>query len=168
MQMKFPSLKGHRYLLVVALAAFVLYAFFFHARLYGEINGSFISYGLVMKDAYLQGMQPHWTSLLSGGYPLLSNPEVPSFGILNLMVFLLPDVILAFSITILIHVLLAGIGAALLSFEFTKSRHAAVVSGILFMTSGSFAYAIFSGTMPYLYPLAFLPWVLLFSYRNGN
>ena len=163
--MKFRNLKNHRYLLAVAVAAFILYALFFHNRLYGEINGSFISYGLVMKEAYSNGEMPHWTPLLSGGYPLLSNPEIPIFGILNLVIFLLPGVVLAFGIAILLHIAIAGVGAALLCFEFTQSRHAAVVSGVVFIISGAFAFALFSGTMPFLYPLAFLPWILLFSYR---
>ncbi len=159
------GLKDHRYLLAVIIAAFAFYLLFAHNRLYGEINGSFISYGFAMKEAYSQGSMPFWSTELSGGYPLYANPEMPMFGLLNLMLLMLPDVILAFSITTLIHILIAGTGAALLAKEFTGNRHAAVVSGIAYMLIGSFAFSVFTGTMPFLYPLAFLPLILLFAYR---
>lgn len=155
------KLQENRYLLVVVLASLVFYALFVHGRLYGEINGSFISYGFSMKESAI----PFWTPQLSGGYPLYANPEVPMFGILNLMILLLPDVILAFSITTLIHMLIAGTGAALLSYELTRNRKAAAVSGVSYMLIGSFAFSVLTGTIPFLYPLAFLPMIFLFAYK---
>ncbi len=154
------KLLENRYLLAIAIAAVLFYAFFVHGRLYGEINGSFISYGFAMKESAI----PFWAPQLSGGYPLYANPEVPMFGILNLMLFFFP-VILAFNLAILIHMLIAGIGSALLCCELTKNRKAAVVSGVSYMLIGSFSFSVLTATMPFLYPLAFLPLVFLFAYR---
>ncbi len=154
-------LRENRHLLAVAAAALIFYAIFVHGRLYGEINGSFISYGFAMKESAV----PFWTIQLSGGYPLYANPEVPMFGILNLMLLLSPSVILAFSFTILAHMLIAGIGAALLGYELTGNKKAAAVSGIAYMLIGSFAFSVLTATMPFLYPLAFLPLIFLFAYK---
>ncbi len=155
------KLLEKRYLLAVSAAAIVFYAFFVHGRIYGEINGSFISYGFAMKESAI----PFWVPQLSGGYPLYANPEVPMFGILNIMLLLVPSVILAFNLTTLIHLLIAGIGAALLCHELTGNRKAAAVSGVSYMLIGSFAFSVLTATMPFLYPLAFLPLVFLFAYR---
>lgn len=155
------KLRENRYLLAVAAVAMLFYIFFVHGRLYGEINGSFISYGFSMKESTI----PFWTPQLSGGYPLYANPEVPMFGILNLILLLIPDVIMAFSLTTLIHMLIAGTGTALLCYELTKNRKAAIVSGVSYILIGSFAYSTLTGTMPFLYPLAFLPLVFLFAYK---
>ncbi len=155
------KLRENRYLLAVAAAALIFYIIFVHGRLYGEINGSFISYGFSIKESAI----PFWVPQLSGGYPLYANPEVPMFGILNLMLLLIPNVILAFNITILAHMLIAGIGSALLCYELTRNKNAAVVSGISYMLIGSFAFSVLTATMPFLYPLAFLPLIFLFVYR---
>ncbi|MBI2137438.1 hypothetical protein HYU12_02880 [Candidatus Woesearchaeota archaeon] len=151
----------NRHLVVLAVAIVVFYLFFFHNRLYGEINGSFISYGFVMEQQPL----PFWSAQLSGGYPLFSNGEIPVFGLFNIILFFVNDVVLAFGLSILASMLFAGIGAALLAHEFIGNRFASVFAGVVFVATGSFAYALFSGTMPYLYPLAFYPLVFLFSYR---
>ncbi len=155
------KLRENRYLLAVAVAALLFYALFVHGRLYGEINGSFISYGFAMKESAM----PFWAPQLSGGYPLYANPEAPMFGILNIMLLLIPNVVIAFNAAILAHILIAGVGAALLGYEFTRSGKAAAVSGISYMLIGSFAFSVLTGTMPFLYPLALLPLVFLFAYR---
>ncbi len=155
------KLSEQRYLLAVAVAALIFYALFVHGRLYGEINGSFISYGFAMKESAI----PFWSPQLSGGYPLYANPEVPMFGILNLMLLLIPDAILAFNLTTLAHMLIAGAGAAMLGYELTGNRKAAAVSGVSYLLTGSFAFSVLTATMPFLYPLAFLPLVFLFAYR---
>ncbi|MBI2664909.1 hypothetical protein HYX10_06240 [Candidatus Woesearchaeota archaeon] len=151
----------HKYLAVVLVAALAFYFLFVHGRLYGEINGSFISYGTVWKGSFI----PFWTPLLSGGHPLYSQPEIPLFGILNFLMLIVPDIVLAFSLSVLAHLVIAGVGAALLAKEFSGSRHAAVVSGIAYMFIGTFAYATFSGILPHLYPLAFFPWIMLFAFK---
>lgn len=155
------NFKKHNYLAVVVVAAFIFYIFFIHDRLYGEINGSFISYGFVWKETAI----PFWTPLLSGGHPLYAQPEIPLFGILNLLMLIVPNVILAFSLSVLAHLLIAGVGAALLTHEFTKNKHAAIISGLSYMFIGSLAYALFLGILPHIYPLAFFPLILLFSYK---
>jgi len=155
------NLQEHKYLTVIVIAAFVFYLFFVHNRLYGEINGSFISYGFVWKESFI----PFWSTQLSGGHPLYAQPEIPLFGILNLTMLIIPGVILAFSFSVLIHLIIAGLGASLLTYELVKSKHAAIVSGISYMFIGSFAYAVFTGILPHLYPLAFFPLILLFAYK---
>ena len=160
------NLREHKYLAVVVIAAFLFYLFFVHGRLYGEINGSFISYGFIWKESAI----PFWSTQLSGGHPLYAQPEIPLFGILNLLMLAIPDVVLAFNFSVLIHLLIAGLGASLLTYELVKDRHAAVVSGIAYMFIGTFAYALFLGILPHLYPMAFFPLILLFAYKamRGN
>ena len=145
------NLRQNKHLAAVVFAAVLFYLLFVNGRLYGEINGSFISYGFVWKDAPV----PFWAPQLSGGHPLYAQPEVPLFGVLNLLMLLVPDVVLAFSLSVLVHLLIAGIGAAMLAHELTGSRHAAAVSGIAYMFTGTFAYALFLGILPHLFPMAF-------------
>jgi len=154
-------LQKHKYLAVIVAAAFIFYLLFVHDRLYGEINGSFISYGFVWKEAAI----PFWSPQLSGGHPLYAQPEIPLFGILNLMMLLVPNVIIAFNLSILAHMLIAGVGASLLTYEFSRNKRAALVSGLAYMFIGNFVYAVFVGILPHLYPLAFFPWILLFAYK---
>ena len=105
------NLREHKYLAVVVIAAFLFYLFFVHGRLYGEINGSFISYGFIWKESAI----PFWSTQLSGGHPLYAQPEIPLFGILNMLMLAIPDVVLAFNFSVLIHLLIAVKPQALLS-----------------------------------------------------
>jgi len=114
----------------------------------------------VTRDIILSGQFPSWNPALSEGQPLAANPEFAVFYPPNWLL-LLPDYEFAFRLHILLHYYLAAIGVYLL----LRSRALRVESAMF----GAFAYTLgglllsLSCLIPYLFCLAWLPWVALFS-----
>ena len=113
----------------------------------------------VTRDIILSGEFPSWNPSLSEGQPLAANPEFAVFYPPNWLL-LLPDYELAFRLHIVLHYYLAAIGM----YAFLRSRALRIESAMF----GAFAYAFgglllsFSCLIPYLFALAWLPWLALF------
>lgn len=118
----------------------------------------------VTRDIILSDRFPSWNPALSEGQPLAANPEFAVFYPPNWLL-LLPDYEFAFRLHVLLHYYLAAIGVYL----FLRSRTLRLESAMF----GAFAYTFgglllsLSCLIPYLFCLAWLPWIAYFSRRNA-
>jgi hypothetical protein len=120
-----------------------------------------LAYNLPMEyvthDAYSRGRTPIWNSEISGGRPLMPNPNsgalYPIRPLLALVSFPL-----AMRIFPVLHWILAGIGMLLLLRELGGSRAAAWVGSTTFTFSGVAVSEVF---FPHIQPgMTLLPWIL--------
>ena len=108
-------------------------------------------------DAWARGQLPVWTPEVSGGRPLLPNPNA---GALYPMRILLSRVAfpLAFRIYPVVHWIAAGIGMILLCRTIGRSAAAAWVAAVSYALSGVAVAEVF---FPHIQPgMTLLPWIL--------
>ncbi len=114
----------------------------------------------VTRDIILSGQFPSWNPSLSEGQPLAANPEFEVFYPPNWLL-LLPDYELAFRLHILLHFYIAAIGVyALLRSH--KLRIESAMFGAVAYTLGGLLLSL-TCLIPYLFCLAWLPWIALFA-----
>jgi hypothetical protein len=107
-------------------------------------------------DAYARGRLPVWLSEVSGGRPLLPNPNIGALYPLRPLLAVLPFPLAARLFPIL-HWAAAGIGMILLLRTFGCSAAAAWVGAVTYVFSGVSVSEVF---FPHLPGLALLPWVV--------
>ena len=138
--------------------------FFGRAFYFRDVTRFYYPMKKVTRDIILSGEFPSWNPALSEGQPLAANPEFAVFYPPNWLL-LLPDYEFAFRLHVLLHYYLAAIGV----YVFLRSRELRLESAMF----GAFAYT-FGGLLlsltcliPYLFCLAWLPWIAFFSRRNA-
>lgn len=107
-------------------------------------------------DAYARGRLPVWISGISGGRPLLPNPNPGAFYPLRPLLALFPFP-LAMRLFPVLHWVLAGVGMLLLLDSLASSRAAAWAGAATYVFSGVGVSEVF---YPYLPGMALLPWIL--------
>lgn len=133
-------------------------------------NGVFFGIDLVYfypERVYLfgemrDGSIPLWNPYIFCGTPSVSNSSI--FGLfypLNI-IFLLVSSNVAFNWTVIIHVFLAGLFMYLLVRELGIDVFGSLISGIIFMFSGSFIVAISTGVIEILSGITWIPLIFLF------
>lgn len=146
--------------LVFALLVVVLYAdpLFFRRNFAGR---DLLVYNLPMEkavhDAYARGHLPVWISEVSGGRPLLANPNMgamyPVRPLLSVLSFPL-----AMRIFPVLHWILAGIGMIVLLRALGVSSAGTWLGAVTYVFSGVGVAEVF---FPHIHPgMALLPWVL--------
>ena len=139
--------------------------FFGRALYFRDITRFYYPMKKVTRDIILSGDFPSWNPYLSSGQPLAANPEFAVFYPPHWLL-LLPDFELAFRLHILLHYYIAAIGA----FALLRSWRLSIESAIF----GAFAYTFgglllsLSCLIPYLFCLAWLPWLLFFLGRDSR
>jgi hypothetical protein len=108
-------------------------------------------------DAFSRGRLPVWISEISGGRPLMANPNVGALYPVRPLLSLLPFPV-AMRIFPVLHWALAGVGMMLLLRSLNASRAAAWVGAVTYTFSGvSVSEVFYSNIHP---GMALLPWVL--------
>ena len=120
-----------------------------------------LAYNLPMEkaihDAYARGHFPLWVSGISGGRPLLPNPNAGAMYPVRILLSLLPFP-LAVKLFPALHWALAGIGTILLLRVLKASRAAAWIGAVTYAFSGVAVSDVF---FPHVLPgVALLPWAL--------
>ncbi|HSP33590.1 MAG TPA: YfhO family protein, partial [Thermoanaerobaculia bacterium] len=115
------------------------------------------------RDIVLSGDFPSWNPYLSQGQPLAANPEFAVFYPPHWLL-LLPNFELAFRLHILLHYYLAAIGVYVLLRSW-RLRMESAMFGAFAYTFGGLLLSL-SCLLPYLFCLAWLPWLLFFLERN--
>jgi hypothetical protein len=139
--------------------------FFGRAFYFRDVTRFYYPMKKVTRDIILSGEFPSWNPYLSEGQPLAANPEFAVFYPPNWLL-LLPDFEFAFRLHVLLHYYLAAIGVYVL----LRSRRLRIESAIF----GAFAYALgglmlsLSCLIPYLFCLAWLPWLAFFLGRTSR
>jgi hypothetical protein len=120
-----------------------------------------IAYNLPMEkaihDAYARGHFPLWVEEVSGGRPLLPNPNAGAMYPVRILLAPLPFPFAAKLFPIL-HWALAGLGALALARRLSVSRAGAWIAGVTYAFSGVVVSDVF---FPHVLPgVALLPWVV--------
>ncbi|MBI5292089.1 MAG: YfhO family protein [Chloroflexi bacterium] len=122
----------------------------------------FVPWRVLVNDALRHGQWPLWTSLLGMGAPLLANHQSAVFYPPNWLALLLPPET-AVSVLAVLHLSLAGVGAARLARMLGVGPLGAAVSGLTFGLSGYLTARLWFISIDNT--MAWLPWVLLFAPR---
>ncbi len=124
----------------------------------GDIARLYLPQQTVTADALGRGELPWWSSQIGAGYPLLAEGEMGGLYPLNLALHALfaPDVLV--TISVVLHLLLAGLGSALLARVLGISRSGALFSALAYGLGGfMIAHA---GHLSVVSTTAWLPWLL--------
>ncbi len=113
-----------------------------------------------------RGEWPFWTPNVFGGHPQIADPQSMMFSPPMLLLALVNSApsLWAVDATVLLTVLVGGIGVALLSRDFGWHWAAAIIAALAFQFGGAMSWRIqhFGQVMS----LAYLPWALLFLRRG--
>ncbi len=128
-----------------------------------------IAYNLPMEkaihDAYARGRFPLWVEEVSGGRPLLPNPNAGAMYPVRILLAPLPFPFAAKLFPIL-HWALAGLGALALASRLGVSRAGAWIAGVTYAFSGVVVSDVF---FPHVLPgVALLPWVIWVLAGTGS
>jgi hypothetical protein len=120
-----------------------------------------VPYNLPMEktihDAYAAGALPVWSPHISGGRPILPNPNAGALYPLRPLLSALPFPV-AMRVYPVLHWVLAGVGMLLLLSSIGASRGAAWIGAATYVFSGVSASEVF---YPHIQPgMAMLPWIL--------
>lgn len=105
-------------------------------------------------DMWKQGIVPLWNPYSFSGTPLLANYQSAAFSPLNLLYFILPFID-AWSLSVLLQPLLAGLFMYLYVRSLKLSEFAALIASLAFMFSGFITTWMSYQTLPYA--ILFLP-----------
>src|SRR6266851_5082872 len=110
-------------------------------------------------DSVRTGKLPFWTPYIFSGFPFLSDPQVAGWYPLNWPFFLIGITPRGIQFELLLHALLACLGAFLFLQRFVSHRAAAMVGALAYGLSGFFAEH--SSHVGMFCTAAGLPWLLL-------
>lgn len=105
---------------------------------------------------------PWWNRLIEAGQPIAANPAYELWYPLQWLVFL-PSFVAGFKLHIVIHYFIAGLGMLALCRAIGVRPAAACLAACAFAASGPLIST--AGYLPFLFSLAWLPWVLCFFWR---
>lgn len=126
----------------------------------GDIAAQFLSWEVSVRQAFEQGRLPLWNPGALGGYPLLANLQSSPLYPLDLA--LLPfDVLRHFSLSLALHLLIAGLGVYLLSRRLNTSAQGACLASVAFALSGFTMIHLPFGNHLTVVGASWTPWVFL-------
>jgi hypothetical protein len=116
----------------------------------------------IVREAVRSGEFPYWNALYSAGQPLAANPAYELFYPPQWLVYVLPYAY-AFQLHILLHFLIAAIGAFFLIRSFGVKPFPSAIGAAAFVFSGP--YLSLSAKLPILFAVSWMPLVLLLVKR---
>jgi Bacterial membrane protein YfhO len=158
------SASARRLALVAALPAILPLVALSQALVTGRLiaPGDAFNYYLPMhelaKASWRAGEIPGWNPFAFAGQPLLATAQAGVFYPLNALFLVLPS-LYANNVLVLLHLAIAGTGAALLARRLTGDLAAAVVAGLAFGSCGFFYGHLGHQTVEA--SAAWLPWAFL-------
>ncbi|HET9796265.1 MAG TPA: hypothetical protein VFS34_17615 [Thermoanaerobaculia bacterium] len=149
--------------LVVLLFADLL---FLPVMIFGrDVNSYFLPLESAVHRAWASGRLPLWFGEVSGGKPLLPNPNAGVFYPLRLLAAALPFAA-GFKLYLVAHVFLAGWGAMRLARALGVSRGGELVAAATYALSGPFlSTVLFSNMLP---GAALMPWAAFAGLRLAD
>jgi hypothetical protein len=154
--------------IAVALLCGILTALFFDVLFLGncfherDLTVFYYPSKHIVREALLSGELPLWNPNYASGQPLAANPEYEVWYPLQLLV-LLPDYFLGFRLHILIHFYLAAIGMYALLRSLELEPPGAFFGALIYSIGGPLLSL--TNLLVFLFPMAWLPLVLLFARR---
>jgi len=158
-------------LLFIALG--VLLAFFplyFNGGFIGDLGdpiGQTIPNKYLLVEYLKNGILPLWNSFSFLGFPFLADIQVGTFYFPDWIFFSVFEPLIAHNISLLAHIIFAGIGIYFFCFNNLKSKISSVSIALSVVLSGSFLSRIVY--LNFLETISFIPWVLLvLDNRNSS
>ncbi|GMQ77534.1 MAG: hypothetical protein BMS9Abin02_0022 [Anaerolineae bacterium] len=157
-----------RYRSILALLALLVIILIFFSKILfsnlviarGDIFLFFFPYWEAASRAVKAGALPNWNDSLFMGAPLLANSQVGFFYPLNWLVWLFFDTPKALTISIVLHIIVAGVGAYLLGRKCLKlGQIGSLIVAVLFSLGGYFTSQV--EHINQLQGMAWLPWFCL-------
>ncbi len=123
--------------------------------------------GLVFSaQSLLRHEWPFWNPYVYSGYPSIVDPQAMGFAPTMVLPMLLNQSLWAFTVVVMLHVLLGGIGMLQLGQSYGWSTPAAILSAAIFMFGGVAAARL--QHTPMLISWAWLPWLFVLVRRVFN
>jgi len=162
-----PSSKHSRHILRVVILIVIFLSFFSSFISTTNLGGSDVpsawSFLFKILDYSIEDARiPLWTGYYWGGRPFLANPELPVFELNHLLQFIIGDPVTTINISILLHIILAGIGMYFLGMELFRNENASLISGLLYVFNGFLLTIVFEGFMPFISAMMYMPFIFLF------
>ena len=146
-----------RLLVAIVTLAFSDVIFFGRAFYFRDITRFYYPLRKLLSDIVRAGDFPSWNPLWAAGQPLAANPNYGVFYPPQWLIFL-PGFDFWFRFVIVLHVAIAAVGAYMLLRSWVRSD-AALFGAIVFALGGVTLSLI--NVPPFLYCLAWLPWIAL-------
>ena len=122
-------------LIILPLVLFFHWIFRGEVLFWGTSMYQFWTWHQLVKTITLSGQWPLWNPLLGNGTPLLANLQTAFFYPLNLLYFLIP-VEHGLTLSVILHLMLAGVLMFVYARAIGLTRFAAAVSALTYMLSG--------------------------------
>ena len=119
----------------------------------------FLPFFQVARESFLQGEFPLWNPYIMAGTPLLANSQSALLFPLNWPFYLLP-LFLGFTVSALLKMFIASMGAYALSRRLSLSHLSAILAGTIYTFS---VFNIFWLNHPHTNVTIFFPWLLLLA-----
>jgi len=121
----------------------------------------FYPWRVIADNALKDGSFPFWNPYTSSGEPLLANPQLAFFYPVNIVLFTIFPIHLAFGYSFLLHLFFAGTSVFLISRRIGLERIPALLAGSIFIFSGYFFGHLYAGHYPQLCSASWMPMVFL-------
>ncbi len=159
--------RAHDAAAAAVLVAFITLLFFdvlFLGRSIG--SGDLLQYHFPLKkalrDLVFAGEFPWWNRLIEAGQPIAANPAYELWYPLQWLVFL-PGFVIGFKLHVVVHYYVGALGMYALCRALRFRPVTGVIAGSSFAAGGPLISS--AGYLPFLFTLAWLPWVLCFALR---
>jgi hypothetical protein len=157
------NLKAHRYFLLTYGAIYAIFLWplliFKRTFIYGDYWQQHYPWSFEYARLLKTGSLPYWVPQVSSGLPLVAEGQVGAYYPLHLILYAVLPVFAAYTIGILLHVLVGGVGFYVYGRRSQLSEEASSWLAILFSFSSAYG-GCFSNTAV-LRVMAWLPWCLL-------
>lgn len=128
---------------------------------FGDPVGQTITNKFLLTHYLKNGLLPLWNPYSFLGMPFLADIQVGAFYLPDITIFSIFSPVEAHNISVILHLLFAGLGFFLLFKKLGVSEKASAVSSIVLITTGSFLSKLFFLNM--LTTFSYLSWLVLVS-----
>ncbi len=164
------ALKEHRYFAIFYGALYTLFLWplmlFQKTFVFGDYWQQHYPWAMEYARGIREGKMPYWVTGMAAGFPLAAEGQVGAYYVPHIVFYGLFPFETAYTLLILAHVLVGGIGFYRYAEKIGLSRQAASLAAVLFSFSSAYG-GCFSNTAS-LKVLAWLPWAMLLpEYLNA-
>ncbi len=177
------KIKEHKYhlLIIILLAFFIFYNWLnlYEMPYRGDMgfknvpeSGDLVAYNAVnayiIRDSLINkhDLTPLWNPFFLSGTPLFIKPQVSLYSLQTIFLLLSPNSWLGIKLSIIFHVILAGISMYLLIVYLKLDKKIALASSILFMANTFILGETQVGHVNILYPYSLIPLITLFALKS--
>jgi hypothetical protein len=130
-------------------------------RMGADIFAEFYPQKHFLRESLRAGHLPLRNPYTFSGTPFLANCQVSALFYPDVALWLLLPLPWGFAVDQALHLLLAGVGMALLVRDYTQSRPAALAAAISFIFGSFFLSKVLAGHLPLMQTMTWLPWLML-------